>query len=92
MSIQIKTLTSLIPRLKEWGDAEPEYLYEINMEKFKQHPDLVHALVSTGTTTIYKATSDRRYGCGLPLSQAKFIDDKAPGSNLFGKILNKNVN
>ena len=49
---KVKSFMSLIPRLKEWKDAEPQYLYEINMEKFQQHPDLAHFLVPTGTMTL----------------------------------------
>ena len=76
-SYKVKTLTSLIPRSKKWDNDEPQYLYEINMEKYKQHPELARSLISTGNATLYEATRDKRFGCGLPLSQARYIDHVA---------------
>ena len=84
---RIKSLARKIVATKEWDEQRDQVLYEIVKAKFKQNLEYARALIETGDFTIFEATRDSHYGCGLPLSQAFQIDKDCLGSNVGGAIL-----
>ena len=68
-----------------WNNGKLNTLDELNYQKFSQNPSLRKFLLDTGKATLYEATKDPFYGCGLTLAQRKSINDQSPGKNEFGK-------
>ena len=68
-----------------WNNGKLNVLDELNYLKFSQNPILGQFLLDTGDTTLYEATKDPFYGCGLTLAQRKSINDQSPGKNEFRK-------
>ena len=84
---RIKSIARKIVATKEWDEQRDQILYEIVKAKFSQNLALADALVATEGLTLFEATRDSHYGCGLPLSLAHQIDKKTPGKNVGGEIL-----
>jgi hypothetical protein len=73
----------------EWLKLEKDILIEANVEKFKQHKDLLHILLQVGNKELVKTGKNETYwGIGLDTmnldSQKK---DKWLGKNKLGNIL-----
>ena len=83
----LKFLSHKIVATKEWEEQRDQILYEIIKAKFRQNQQLADALLATQDLTLFEATRDLYYGCGLPLSQAHLMSKKNPGKNIGGEIL-----
>ena len=80
----------LIKNLKgneTWDTTKYKVMRRIIALKFDQHDSIRDKLLST-TGTLYEATKDTDFGCGLTLGQNKDITwDSIKGENMLGKIL-----
>ena len=73
----------------EWGDMEDTELEAIILDKFTRNEYCRDFLLATGNKHLYKATGDRKWACGIPLSKIDALTDNPPGENRMGKKLEK---
>lgn len=85
----IKELGDGIHRDDIWVPHRGPTLYAGTLAKFQQNPTLAIALVSTGTSKLYEATTDKFFGCGISLLSKKWTNKEWTGENVVGRILMK---
>lgn len=73
----------------DWLPSRVSTLYTGAMAKFQQNPSLAIALISTGSSNLYEATTDRFFGCGIGLQSKKWANKSWTGENVAGRILMK---
>jgi ribA/ribD-fused uncharacterized protein len=73
----------------EWNENKERIVYEGNMYKFAQHPEIAKELIATGDRIIVEASpSDTIWGIGLHYDNKDVEDEtKWKGLNLLGKAL-----
>lgn len=71
----------------KWENMKLEKMEEIVVQKFLQNPDLLQKLCDTGNYTLYEATSNLYWGCGLRLNSRLWSSGMVPGKNHMGQIL-----
>jgi predicted NAD-dependent protein-ADP-ribosyltransferase YbiA (DUF1768 family)/protein-tyrosine phosphatase len=50
---------------KEWERTKVEYMYQVLILKFEQHPELKEALMNTGLRKLLYISKDDFWGCGM---------------------------
>ena len=85
--VVVKSYGKQIQESRVWKERQFDTLEDIVTAKFVQNPGLKNQLVATGNLTLYEATTDRVYGCGLSLFQRDRIGVNNPGQNKFGQLL-----
>jgi len=72
-----------------WDRKSYDIMYEVNMSKYLQNPELKKILLSTGDKTIVEASPyDKVWGVGLHWNDDKILDESNwDGLNLLGKVL-----
>ena len=73
-----------------WTKVSEGYMFEVNLAKYTQNPNLKKHLLDTGTLTIVEANGkpDLIWSCGLYSNDPRIEDSsKWPGKNLLGKVL-----
>jgi hypothetical protein len=79
----IKNLTH-----KNWEEAEDEAMKRANRYKYEQNPDLKAMLMATKDSTLAEASPHcKRWGIGVPLSNAGKENTQLWGNNKFGQAL-----
>ena len=88
-SYEVKNAGGLITSSPEWLQAAPDRLYEMVVNKFEQHPDLLERLIDTYPLELIEASKDDEWGGGAPPFQSPVYDsdDPLPGANIFEKKL-----
>jgi len=73
----------------EWEEIARKVVYEANLAKFTQHPDLYDFLMETGDKEIVEASPyDCIWGIGLGASDERIYDrDQWRGTNWLGEAL-----
>ena len=84
---QTKSYGKQMKESQEWTNSKFEVLERITTKKFRQNPALKERRLATGDLTLFEATTNRLFGCRLTLNQRTAIDEKCPGQNRFGKLL-----
>jgi hypothetical protein len=74
-----------------WDENKERIVYEGNMLKFTQNPELKEALMDTGESIIVEASPvDSIWGIGMDADHAIRVEpSKWPGLNLLGKAIMK---
>ena len=89
-SIECKNLSRDIGNFSKetWAARAEEICLKGVSEKFKQNSALMKILQQTGDKKIVECSYDCLWGCGMPLSNDKCLDDGYwRGENLLGNIL-----
>jgi ribA/ribD-fused uncharacterized protein len=74
----------------KWNAVRYQIMYDINLIKYQQNPQLAKCLLSTGMKTLVEANGkpDLIWSCGLYANDPRIEDSsKWPGKNLLGKVL-----
>lgn len=72
---------------KIWSEHDQEIVYQGNLAKFKQNPDLAFKLLATGNMILAEASkTDRKWGIGVS-DDRKYDISQWQGSNLLGIAL-----
>ena len=74
---------------KQWATVRYDYMVEVCLSKFKQNPERLETLLSTGDRVLVEASPhDRIWGVGLHWTDEEILDEKNwKGLNLLGKAL-----
>ena len=74
-----------------WHSCNEEIIYNANLAKFSQNPELKNALLATGDKILVEASPyDKIYGIGLEASDPAAKDPKQwKGMNLLGTVLGR---
>lgn len=75
-----KKLGRRVKLRSDWEDVKDNYMYEICLEKFKQHPDLLKKLIETGDSELIEGNTWHDHYWGVCNGR---------GKNKLGKILMK---
>ena len=90
-SQQAKRLGRLIKNYNEeiWGTARFWFMVYVNIQKFKQNPNLKKLLIDTENRILVEASPyDKIWGVGLEEENPLILDEKNwLGTNLLGKAL-----
>lgn len=73
----------------KWENMKLAKMEEIVTQKFLQNMELRKKLCDTGDFTLYEATSNLYWGCGLRLNSRMWSSGITPGKNHMGQILMK---
>ncbi len=74
----------------EWSKVSEQYMFDVNLAKYQQNPQLAKYLLSTEMKTLVEANGkpDLIWSCGLYANNPRIEDSsKWPGKNLLGKVL-----
>ena len=75
---------------KVWREHCNEAMYKVLTVKAEQCSAFLNALIDSGTSHLFEATSDDYWGCGLDLKYAKNTNPNFyPGNNVLGDLLEK---
>jgi len=76
---------------KVWNEKCKGYVYQGNLAKFSQNPDLLQVLLMTGDDLLVESSPyDKIWGVGLKTEDPRMSDYKQwPGSNWLGLVLTK---
>lgn len=76
---------------RKWRDARERIVYEGNLAKFTQNPDLLELLLATAGTELVEASpTDRIWGVGLSEEDPRIQNPSQwRGENLLGKVLTR---
>ena len=77
-SYEVKNAGGLITASPEWTQGAPDHLYEMVVDKFDQHPDLLERLIDTYPLELIEASNDDEWGGGAPLSSQQFTTVRTP--------------
>lgn len=71
---------------EEWEDQREDIVFQGNLAKFTQHPDLRDYLLGTGDRVLVEASpTDRVWGVGLRMGDPRLDDPlRWRGENLLG--------
>ena len=84
----IKQLGDEVKVTKEWEESEEEEaMFMVQLNKFRQNPELAAMLIATGDCELIEATPSRKWGAGATLSSNILKRHEWKGNNLHGKIL-----
>ena len=73
-----------------WSEFRNEAMYKVLKVKAEQISPFINALIDSGSSPLYEATSDKYWGCGVDLKFAKTTKPTAyPGENVLGLMLEK---
>lgn len=71
-----------------WTVKAPEFAFQGNVQKFRQHLDLCNILMETGQRELVEASPwDRLWGIGMGLDDPNLMDRTRWGQNRHGKTL-----
>ena len=86
-SYEVKNAGGLITSSPEWLQAAPDRLYEMAVNKFEQHPELLERLIDTYPLELIEASKDDEWGGGAPLSSRQYMTVMTPyqGLTFLGK-------
>ena len=85
----VKSVGSSFKATPEWNRIEDSELDSIILDKFTRNSYCRDFLLATGDKTLYEATGDRKWACGIPLSKIDTLTATPPGENRMGKKLEK---
>lgn len=73
----------------KWNAVRYQIMYDINLIKYQQNPQLAKCLLSTGMKTLVETNGkDKIWGIGLYASDDRVLDEsKWKGENRLGKVL-----
>ena len=86
---EIKIAAKNLPDSVEWGEMGPGVLWELNLAKFSQNPDLKQRLLETAPHPLVEASVDSKWGGGCPYGSDIYDQGQVPGKNIAGKQLTK---
>ena len=81
---EIKALGKTVRESREWLSKKLQTIESLVRLKFEQNDSLRDRLISTGNASLYEATFDTFFGCGLPLSRRSDIPTQSTGKNKLG--------
>lgn len=73
----------------EWDKVSEQYMFEVNLAKYRQNFNLAQYLLATGDKTLVETNAkDQIWGVGLYASDNRVLDEsKWLGQNRLGKVL-----
>ena len=80
----IKRETRNIVTTIEWDNASPDKLWDLLDKKYREHPELLERLIETAPLPLIEASTDTRWGGGVPFHSELYDTGKFPGGNEFG--------
>ena len=86
---EVKRIAGVLGHSPEWEAVVVDILVEILMVKFSSNLYCKRALLATGDLSLFEATGDKTWACGLPLSKIHELKLPIPGSNRTGVALEK---
>ena len=79
-----------IKETEEWKKNKEKTMKEILEAKFNQNEEIKRKLVDTGNKKLLEGTSDKYWGCGLPIAKYKSLNPKSiTGKNVLGQMLSE---
>ena len=87
--IKLKRLANGItqPPNSDWSNKRERVMYDIVLAKFRQNPNLMTKLKTTGTVNQEEATADGFWGAAAQLTSTELRSNTWKGQNNLGKIL-----
>ena len=83
-----KRLCRNIKDSEEWRQKKEKTMCSIIEAKFSQNEKCKKELLDTGNARLYEGTSDKFWGCSIPIAKYKSLDpNNVPGKNKLGQIL-----
>ena len=86
---KVKRIASGLPYSQEWEDKVEDILLEILIIKFTTNSYCRKALMATGDRSLFEATGDKVWACGLALTRIQELTIPTPGKNQAGLALEK---
>ena len=83
-----KKLGDRVPFNPEWEEIKPEVMYEIQLAKHEQHPELGEELCSV-EGIFMEASKDHFWGTGATILDPALDDGEFCGRNELGKVLGR---
>ena len=83
-----KRLCKNVKDSDEWRQNKEKIMRSIVEAKFNQDESCKKELLNTGNAHLYEGTSDKFWGCSIPIAKYKSLNSKnIPGKNKLGQIL-----
>ena len=83
-----KRMNRYMKESEEWNGKKDQIMKEIVKAKFSQNKKIQQTLRQSGDMKLCEGTSDKYWGCGIPIARSSIIElKKLPGKNKLGSIL-----